>query len=154
MDQKNINNKLSFIDSFQFLSSSLVSLVKNPNKDDFEYFIQEFDYNVLDLNKLKGSYVYEYMSDCEICKEELPSKETFYSPLTDRKNSGKEYDHASNVQKKFEVKTMKDYHDLYLKCNFLSLADVFENFRNNRLKNYGLCASHQLSALFQSGCDA
>ena len=49
---------------------------------------------------------------------------------------------------------MKDYHDLYLKCNFLSLADVFENFRNNRLKNYGLCASHQLSALFQSGCDA
>ena len=30
-----INNKLSFIDSFQFLSSSLDSLVKNLNKDDF-----------------------------------------------------------------------------------------------------------------------
>ena len=32
-----INNKLSFIDSFQFLSSSLDSLVENLNKDDFKY---------------------------------------------------------------------------------------------------------------------
>ena len=41
---------------------------------------------------------------------------------------------------------MKDYHDLYLKCNILLLADVFEKFRNNSLKNYGLCPSHDLSA--------
>ena len=40
---------------------------------------------------------------------------------------------------------MKDYHDLYLKCDFLLLADVFEKFRNNSLKNYGLCPSHYLS---------
>ena len=38
----NINNKLSFIDSFQFLSSSLDSLVKNLRNDDFKYLIQEF----------------------------------------------------------------------------------------------------------------
>ena len=30
-----INNKLSFIDSFQSLTFSLNSLVKNPSKDDF-----------------------------------------------------------------------------------------------------------------------
>ena len=41
-----INNKFSFIDSFQFLSSSLDSLVKNFSKDDFKYFSQEFDNNV------------------------------------------------------------------------------------------------------------
>ena len=36
-----INNKLSFIDSFQFLSSSLDSLVKNLAKDDFKYLSRE-----------------------------------------------------------------------------------------------------------------
>ena len=41
---------------------------------------------------------------------------------------------------------MKDYHDLYLKCKVLLLADVLEKIRNNSLKNYGLCLSHYLSA--------
>ena len=48
-----IINKISFIDSVQFLSSSLDSLVKNLNKDDFKYLILEFDNNVLDLVKQK-----------------------------------------------------------------------------------------------------
>ena len=43
------------------------------------------------------------------------------------------------------MKKMKDCH-LYLKCNVLLLADVFEKFRNNRLKNHGLCSSRYLSA--------
>ena len=43
------------------------------------------------------------------------------------------------------MKTMKDYHDLYLKCGVLLFADVFEKFANNSLKNYGLCPSHYLS---------
>ena len=36
---------------------------------------------------------------------------------------------------------MKDYHDLYLKCDVLLLANVLEKFRYNSLKNYGLCPS-------------
>ena len=64
-------------------------------------------------------------------KEELPSKEDFYTLLTDRKISDKEYKHVFDVWKKFEIKTMKDYHNLYLKCDVLLLADVFEKFRNN-----------------------
>ena len=39
---------------------------------------------------------------------------------------------------------MKDYHDL--NCEVLLLADVFEKFRNNTLKYYGLFPSHYLSA--------
>ena len=35
-----------------------------------------------------------------------------------------------------EIKTKNNYHDLYLKCNVLLLADVFEKFRNNSLNNY------------------
>ena len=41
--------------------------------------------------------------------------------------------------------TIKDYHDLYLKCDVLLSADVSEKFRNNSLKNYGLCPNHYLS---------
>ena len=48
-----INNKLSFIDSFRFLSSTLNSLVENLTKDDFKYMSREFDNNVLDLVKQK-----------------------------------------------------------------------------------------------------
>ena len=68
----------------------------------------------------------------------MTSKEKFRSLLTDRKISDKEYEHNLNIWNKFEMKTMKDYHELYLKCVLL-LADVFEKFRNNSLKNYGLC---------------
>ena len=49
-----INNRIGFIDSFQLVSSSLDSLVKNLAKDDFKYLSQEFDNNVLDLVKQKG----------------------------------------------------------------------------------------------------
>ena len=62
------------------------------------------------------------------------------------KISNKEYEHVLEVWNKFEMKTMKDYHDLYLKCEVLTLADVFETSRNNSLNNYGLCPSHYLSA--------
>ena len=59
-----VNNKLSFIDRFQFLSSSLNSLVKNLGKDDFKYLrTKNFDNNVLDLVNQEGLYPYEYMSD-------------------------------------------------------------------------------------------
>ena len=45
------------------------------------------------------------------------------------------------------MKRIKYYHYLYLNCNVLLLAGGFEKFRNNSLKNYGLCPSHYLSAL-------
>ena len=44
------------------------------------------------------------------------------------------------------MKTVKAYYDLYLQCDALLLADVFEKFINRRLKNYGLCPSHYLCA--------
>ena len=83
-----INNKLCFIDSFQYLSSLLDSWVKNSNNDDFKYLSQELDNNVIDLDK-KGFYLYEYKSDFEIFEEELPSHEKICSSLTDRKINGK-----------------------------------------------------------------
>ena len=76
------------------------------------------------------------MIDFEKFKEQLPSKEKFYSLLTGKNVSDKEYQHVLKVRNKFDMKTMEDYHDLYFKNGVLLLADVFEKFRNNSLKNY------------------
>ena len=69
------------------------------------------------------------MTDFEKVKEKLPNKEKFQSLLTGEKISDKKYDHVLNVWNKFEMKTMKDYHGLYLKCDVLLLAEVFEKSR-------------------------
>ena len=42
------------------------------------------------------------------------------------------------------MKKMKVYQDLYLKCDVLLFADLFEKFGNNRLKNHGPCPSQYL----------
>ena len=60
-------------------------------------------------------------------ENKLPNKETFCSFLTDKQIGDKEYKHVLNVWNRFEMKTMKDYHDLYLKCDILLLEDVFRN---------------------------
>ena len=107
---------------------------------------QEFDNNVLDLINQKGFYPYDYMSYFEKFKKEFPQKEKFCGSLTDRKISDKEYEHVLkwNI---FEMKTLKDYHDLYSKYEVLLLAFVFEKFRNNNFMDYGLCPGHYLSVL-------
>ena len=83
-----INYKQSFFGSFQFLSSSFESLVKDLDNADFNHLVEEFDSNVLGLVKEKGfyayEYAYEYMRGFEKFKEQLSKKENFYS-LTGKK---------------------------------------------------------------------
>ena len=43
------------------------------------------------------------------------------------------------------MKTIKDYHDLYLKWDVLLLAKDFFKNRKNSIKNYELCSSHCFS---------
>ena len=120
-----INNKLIFIDNFQFLSSLL-----DLDENNFNNLNREFDSNVLNLVEQKGFYHYEYMSDFEKFKEEMPSKENFYSSLTGKKISDNVFEHALKVWDRFKMKMIKGYHDLYL-----MLADIFEKFRSNSLQN-------------------
>ena len=87
-----------FIHSFQFLYSSLDSLVKILSKDDFRYLSQEFDSEVLDLVKKKGFYSFEYMRSFEKLKERFP----FVICCLIKKISDKEYEHAIQVWAKFE----------------------------------------------------
>ena len=76
-----INIKLCFLDSFQFLSSSLDSLVESLGKDDFKYLrTKDFDINVLDLVKQKEFYPYEYISDFENLGKSYLAKKSFIIP--------------------------------------------------------------------------
>ena len=67
------------------------------------------------------------MSDFETFKENLPCKEKIYTSLIPKKISDKDYEHVLKIWNKFEMKTMKDYHDLYLKCDVLLLAMCLKN---------------------------
>ena len=104
-------------------------------KNDFKYLSQEFDSSILNLVKQEGFYPYEYMSSFERFEEKLPSKENFYNFLVGKEINDKDYEHVFKVWNAFEMKTMKDDHDLYLTFDVLLLTDVFEKFRNKSLKN-------------------
>ena len=96
-----VNNKLSFTDNSQFLSSSLDSLLKKLGKDYSKYLSQEFDNKILYLVKEKGFHPYEYMNNFEKFKEQIPDKEKFYSSLTGKNISGKKYEHV--LEQMFET---------------------------------------------------
>ena len=142
-----INKNLVFVDSMQFMNSSLDSLIKNLVDGDFKYLSGEFRGKCLKLIEEKGVYPYEYVNSFKKINEvELPTKDTFFSSLRDEHISGKDYEKAKNVWNAFEIKKMGEYHDLYLKTDVLLLCDVFEKFINFCLDYYGLDSCHYFSA--------
>ena len=134
-----LGNHLTFIDSFQFMSSSLDKLVSNLPIEAFKYTYNIFKQEQFQLMKQKGVYPYDYMDSFKkFDKTELPTKEEFFSILSNEHITDGDYQHAQNVWKTFKLKNMGEYHDLYLKSDILLLADVFENFRKTCLKYYKL----------------
>ena len=76
----------------------------------------------------------------------MPPKEAFKSRLKAEEISDEDFEFARRIWATFGCKTLKDYHDLYLKSDVLLLADVFENFRQTCQKAYGLDPAHYLTA--------
>ena len=141
-----INFEIRFLDSFKFLQTSLANLVSNLQPDDFHNTKQVFKKNVNLLTR-KGVYPYDYVSSLEKLSEtQLPPREEFYSKLNDEEISDDDYQHAINVWNTFECKTIRDYHNLYLKSDVLLLSDVFENFRKTCLKHYKLDPAHYFTS--------
>ena len=72
-------------------------------------------------------YLYDNMDTTTKFNEtKLPPKEEFYSKLNDSDISHEDYKNVKKVWKEFKMKTMGDYHDLYLKTDVLLLANMFE----------------------------
>ena len=115
-----LGKHLGFIDSLQFMCSSLDKLVSNlPN-------------NAKKLKRMKQKCVYSYnymVSFNRFSKKKLPNKGDFYGILNDEHISDTQYVRAIKVWNTFKLKNMGEYHDLYLKSDVHFLADVFENSR-------------------------
>ena len=136
---------LRFIDSLQFMSDSLESLVKNINN--IYHLKSDIINENINLLKQKGIYPYDYMNSWDKFNEtKLPPKSLFLGKLNNEHISDKDYEHAKNIWSKFKINNLGDYHDLYLKTDVLLLADVFENFRKICLNYYKLDAAHYFSA--------
>ena len=142
-----LGNHLNFIDSFQFMSSSLDKLVSNLPKEAFKYTSEEFTGKELSLMSQKGVYPYDFMDSFEkFDQTELPTKDQFYSILNDHHITNDKYNHANKIWKAFNIKTMGEYHDLYLKSYVLLLADVFESFKKTCLQCYKLDPCHYFTS--------
>ena len=80
-----LGNHLTFIDSFQFMSSSLDKLVSNLSKEAFKYTSEEFTGMKLNLMSQKEVYPYDHMNSFKkFDQTELPTKDQFYSILNDQ----------------------------------------------------------------------
>ena len=80
-----INRNLVFIDSMQFMNSSLDTLVKHLLNNDFKYLSEEFRGKFLKLVKQKGLYPYEYMDSFKKFSEnKLPDRCKIFSSLKEK----------------------------------------------------------------------
>ena len=139
-------DNLQFIDSFQFLNSSLENLIESLTSDGtdaFRYFQDEFSHEHSDILLRKGIYPYDYV-DSESRFEEtgLSPMEAFYSEIKKECITQPEYEHAINVFKTFGLKNLGEYHDLYLKTDVVLLCYLFEQFRKVCMEQYGLYPCH------------
>ncbi|KYQ47079.1 hypothetical protein ALC60_13906 [Trachymyrmex zeteki] len=119
----------SFEKLVSYLDKSKLTITRsefrNLNTEDF------------DLLARKGAFPYEYVNSVDKLDEtSLPPRESFYSSLTDEVVSEDDYQYATNIWRRFCIKTLGDYSDLYLKTDVLLLADVFENFRDDDVERF------------------
>ena len=82
----------------------------------------------------------------DLMKHQYQIKKAFYSELNLEDFAIKDYAHVQKVWGVNEIKNMSEYHDLYVKCDAVLLADVFENFRDKCIKIYEFDPVHFLSA--------
>ena len=79
-------------------------------------------------------------------KDKFSDKSKFFSSLKNCGISEKEYEKAVNVWKVFKIKNLDEYHDLYLKTDFLLFCDVFERFIKTCLDYYSLDPCYYFSS--------
>ena len=76
---------------------------------------------------------------------ELPTRKKFYSSITEKKISKEDYIFAKKVWKKFKVKNLSEYCQLYCYIDVMVLAEVMQKFRSTMMKFAKLDPVHYIS---------
>lgn len=143
-------DNLKFLDSFNFLSTSLANLVDSLNISGYHFpILNEYftDKRKCDLLKRKGVFPYSWLTSMDKLKEtKLPERIHFFNDLTREHITEVDYEFAKKIWKKFKCKTIEDYLKLYLFTDCLLLADVFDSFRDIAMKVYQLEVLNFISA--------
>ena len=75
----------------------------------------------------KGVFCYDYLDSMDRFKEtSLPGPEHFFNRLNDTEITWQQERHVKRVWNLQKCTTLRDYHDYYLKCDTVILADFFE----------------------------
>ena len=156
MERKNIKSECDFIgfknNRLSYRCKKCKGTSTKPINGLIEKFPSIYQFCDEDLNKFvlllrKGVYPYEYMDSWERFHEtSLAPRKAFYSELILEHISDKDYNYAQKVWEVFGINNLGEYHDLYVQCDALLLADVFKKFRELCIEGYGLDPSRFLSA--------
>jgi len=144
---KTVYFNVVFLDSYQFMASSLYKLTKNLDSFPFTDVLKR-DYPNIDNEIIhrKGVFPYSYF-DClsklqETC---LPPRSAFRNDLSNEDCSEEEYRFAQRVWQQFRCQTFENYLMIYLKLDVLLLACVYEKFRSKTMEQDGLDPVHFVS---------
>ena len=115
--------KLRFIDSFMLMPSSLDKLASYLNNNEknvtIKYCRKDLEFSLLTR---KDVFPYEYIDNwSKLDENQLPPKEVFYSELNNKIITEEDYEHASKVWEVFNVQSLGEYSDLYLRTDVLLL---------------------------------
>ena len=151
MERKNIKSVCDFIGFKDNRCKECKGTSTKSINGLIEKFPRMYQFCNGDLNKFvlllrKGVYPYEYMDSWERFDEtSLPDKKYSYNELNLEGITDEDYSHAQKLFEEF-CTDISDYRDLYVQCDTLLLADVFEKFRDTYIEIYGLDPSRFLSA--------
>jgi len=99
----------------------------------------EYAERCIDLLCRKGVFPFSWLSSPDrLQATSLPARACFYNDLADEECKEADYEHAMVVWREFECGTMGKYLLLYLACDVLLLASVYERFRQLTLQDYSI----------------
>ena len=132
---KDARTHLQFIDSLQFLSASLATLVSNCPSLSLTSTLP----GSMEIKNGKGIFPYSFLdSEEKLMSTHLPPQTAFFDDLTQTPLSNDDYALSQRAWTEFGCHNFGNYTANYLRLDVHQLADVFEAFRAMALEQDGL----------------